>query len=153
MNFKIFGITTLAAMLAFASTAGAKDHRLPDGTVISVIHDGTTNIVRGNSLTTVVSECRGAPKVCTTVKVDTATTPGLLSGVPQALVSGLSLIKAAQSLRPANTEVYNDSYSQAQGGDASASAYIDQSRPIYHQNYFDGYYNYQPPMSCLGCKG
>jgi hypothetical protein len=52
MNSKLF--VTVAVSIALAGGAvSAKEHRLPDGTVISVIHDGTTNLARGNSLTTV----------------------------------------------------------------------------------------------------
>ncbi len=158
MNLKFFGICVLAA--AVSGAASAKEHRLPDGTVISVIHDGTTNIVRGNSLTTVVSECKGAPLVCTTTKVDTATTPGLLTGAPQALAGSLGLALPAHLLRPTKTEVYNDSYSggsYAEGG--NALSYVDQSRHSYRTDYFSSYYGYQVPQApapnppCINCKG
>jgi hypothetical protein len=107
-----------------------------------------------------VSECKGTPMVCTTAKIDTATTPGLLAGVPEALATGLGFYPAAKALRPAISQSFVDSYSggsYAEGG--SAAAVVDQSHPSYHANYFDTFYGYQVPQApapnppCINCKG
>ncbi|MDB5237201.1 MAG: hypothetical protein JWL88_303 [Parcubacteria group bacterium] len=126
MNTKFF-VTALCISTALATSALAGEHQMPDGTWISVVRDGSSNLLKGNSLVTIVTTCNREKTSCSN-RIQTSNEPGVLAGVPAALVHATGISIAASLLRPArsSTEVRNDSYSISQGG--SAGVFVDQSR-------------------------